>query len=92
MFNFLVEMPEFLNGFLESAILQGISNFIDNYVNQGIAFIQSLDPITKAGIAVGGAILLVLGAIDLIKRMTKLLVVAVIVFGLWFVYTTYVVA
>ena len=50
---------------------------------------QQQDILIQTGILVGGVIVIFLGAIDLVKKLSKLIIVAVVIFGLWFVYSNY---
>ena len=80
---------EFITTFLEGALFESISNTIVSYLNDGLTFFENQDILIQSGILVGGVIVIFLGAIDLVKKLSKLIIVAVVIFGLWFVYSNY---
>jgi hypothetical protein len=80
---------EFIMNFLDSEFFNSISSAIVSYLNDGITFFGEQDILIQAGILVGGVIIVFLGAIDLVKRLSKLIIIAVVIFGLWFAYTNY---
>lgn len=80
---------EFITTFLEGAFFSSISDAIVGYLQDGLAFFEQQDILIQAGILVGGVIVIFLGAIDLVKKLSKLIIVAVVIFGLWFVYSNY---
>jgi hypothetical protein len=79
----------FLQTFLDNNLFNSISSTIIDYLNDGVTFFSNQDILIQAGIIVGGGIIVFLGAIDLVKRLSKLIIIAVVLFGLWFVYTNY---
>lgn len=79
----------FLTEFLEGVFFTNISDTIVGYLQDGITFFQEQDILIQSGILVGGVIVIFLGAIDLVKKLSKLVIVAVVIFGLWFVYQNY---
>ena len=80
---------EFITTFLEGALFSNISDIIVGYLNDGLAFFEEQDILIQSGILAGGVIVIFLGAIDLVKRLSKLIIIAVVIFGLWFVYSNY---
>ena len=80
---------DFLITFLEGQFFSSISEAIVGYLNQGLEFFEQQDILIQSGILVGGVIVIFLGAIDLVKKLSKLIIVAVVIFGLWFVYSNY---
>ena len=81
---------EMLLEFLNNGFFNGISEAVVGYLNQGLEFFESQDILIQAAVILGGGIIIVLGALDLVKRLSKLIFVAVVLFALWFVYTNYV--
>lgn len=81
---------EFILNFLDNDLFNGISNTIVGYLNQGVTFFEEQDILIQTAVILGGAIIIFLGTIDLVKRLSKLIFVAVVIFALWFVYTNYV--
>jgi hypothetical protein len=81
---------DFLTEFLQNGFFTQIQDFIFGYLDQGLAWFDTQDILIQLGVLVGGAVVVVLGTIDLIKKLSKLIFVAVVLFALWFVYTNYV--
>lgn len=79
----------FITDFLAGQFFTGISDTVVGYLNDGLTFFQNQDILIQTGILVGGVIVIFLGAIDLVKKLSKLIIVAVVIFGLWFVYSNY---
>ena len=80
---------EFLMTFLEGEFFSSISEMLVGYLQDGLNFFTEQDILIQSGILVGGVIIIFLGAIDLVKKLSKLIIVAVVIFGLWFVYSNY---
>ena len=69
-------------------IIDTIQNFfdIDVYLQQAFDFITALSYVEKlVGVAVG-AIIVVLGVFELVKKLSKLIIVVAILAGLWVLY------
>lgn len=79
----------FITEFLAGTFFENISEVVVGYLNDGLEFFQAQDILIQSGILVGGVIVIFLGAIDLVKKLSKLIIVAVVIFGLWFVYSNY---
>lgn len=79
----------FITEFLAGTFFENISSMVVGYLNDGITFFEQQDILIQSGILVGGVIVIFLGAIDLVKKLSKLIIVAVVIFGLWFVYSNY---
>ena len=79
----------FITEFLAGTFFENISDIVVGYLNDGLEFFQAQDILIQTGILVGGVIVIFLGAIDLVKKLSKLIIVAVVIFGLWFVYSNY---
>lgn len=82
---------DFILDFLGGEFFSNISATIVSYLQDGLTFFEEQDILIQSGILVGGVIVIFLGAIDLVKKLSKLIIVAVVIFGLWFVYTNYLV-
>ena len=80
---------DFITNLLEQAFFQNISEVVVGYLQDGLTFFENQDILIQTGILVGGVIVIFLGAIDLVKKLSKLIIVAVVIFGLWFVYSNY---
>jgi hypothetical protein len=79
----------FITEFLAGSFFENISDMVVGYLNDGLTFFGEQDILIQTGILVGGVIVIFLGAIDLVKKLSKLIIVAVVIFGLWFVYSNY---
>lgn len=80
---------EFILGFLDNDFFNSISNTVVGYLQQGVDFFAEQDILIQTAAIVGGAIIVFLGALDLVKRLSKLIFIAVLVFAIWFIYTNY---
>ena len=80
---------DFVTNFLAGEFFTNISNVIVGYLEDGLQFFKDQDILIQSGILVGGVIVIFLGAIDLVKRLSKLIIIAVVIFGLWFAYSNY---
>jgi hypothetical protein len=80
---------DFITTFLQGEFFSGISEMIVGYLQDGLDFFTEQDILIQTGILVGGVLVIFLGAIDLVKKLSKLIIVAVVIFGLWFVYSNY---
>lgn len=80
---------EFITNLLQQTFFQNISDIVVGYLQDGLTFFENQDILIQSGILVGGVIIIFLGAIDLVKKLSKLIIVAVVIFGLWFVYSNY---
>ena len=71
-------------------ILETIEGFFDinGYLLQGYDFIVALSYVEKLVLVLVGAIVIVLGVFELVKKLSKLIIVVAILGGLWFLYTT----
>lgn len=76
--------------FLGNDFFTSISQTIVGYLQDGVNFFDQQDILIQAAVIVGGVVIVFLGTIDLVKRLSKLIFVAVVLFALWFVYTNYV--
>ena len=83
-------MEQFLNFLDTNSLLMQLKDFLFGFLEQGLNFFDQQNVITQVGIMVGLGIITVLGTIDLVKRLSKLIFVAIVLFALWFVYTNYV--
>ena len=83
---------DFITELLQNEIFTSISNTIVGYLNDGVAFFETQDILIQVAVIACGGIIIFLGAIDLVKRLSKLLIIAVIIFGLWFAYTNFIAA
>lgn len=79
----------FITEFLAGTFFDNISGIVVGFLNDGLTFFEEQDILIQSGILVGGVIVIFLGAIDLVKKLSKLIIVAVVIFGLWFVYSNY---
>jgi len=80
---------EWLTELLQATFFENISSMVEGYLRDGLTFFEEQDILIQSGILVGGVIIIFLGAIDLVKKLSKLIIVAVVIFGLWFVYSNY---
>ena len=83
---------DFILGLLENEFFTSISEMIIGYLNDGVTFFETQDILIQVAVIAGGGIIIFLGALDLVKRLSKLLIIAVIIFGLWFAYTNFIAA
>lgn len=81
---------DFILNFLGSDFFNTISDTVVGYLNQGVTFFESQDILIQGAVLLGGVVIVFLGAIDLVKKLSKLIFVVVVLFALWFVYTNYV--
>jgi hypothetical protein len=81
---------DFILNFLGSDFFTTISSTIVGYLNQGVDFFEQQDILIQGAVLLGGVVIIFLGTIDLVKKLSKLIFVAVVLFALWFVYTNYV--
>lgn len=81
---------DFILSFLENDMFNSISEAVVGYLQQGVDFFASQDILIQVAVLLGGIIIIFLGTIDLVKRLSKLIFIAVVLFALWFVYTNYV--
>lgn len=74
------------------SILNGIQEFVNNnvdkYLQQAFDFIIALGPVEKLVGVVGGVTIIILGVFELIKKLSKLIIVVAIIAGLWVLYKT----
>lgn len=77
--NLLIEVPSFIQ-----SILDGLN--IDGYITQAYDFIMDLSSIEQLIGAVALAIIVILGTFELIKKLSKLIIVVAVLFGLWILY------
>ncbi len=61
---------------------------LDVYLQKAFDFILSLSFAEKAIGLVGGGIIILLGAMELIKKLSKLIIIVAILAGLWVLYKT----
>jgi hypothetical protein len=80
---------DFILGFLDNTFFNSISETLVGYLQQGVDLFEQQDILIQTAVAVGGVIIIFLGTFDLLKRLSKLFVIAIIVFALWFIYTNY---
>ena len=83
---------DFILDMLESQIFIDLSEMIVGYMMDGVEFFETQDILIQLAVIGGGGIIIFLGAIDLVKKLSKLLIIAVIIFGLWFAYTNFIAA
>lgn len=74
-----------LEDLLQGAIFDQIDNLVNGIFNDLVTMINGLDPITKLGVLVLGGIIAILGTFSLIKKLSKLIFVVALVFGIWYV-------
>jgi len=80
---------DFLSNFLDNSFFTSISQTLEGYLQQGVDFFGEQDVLIQAAIMVGGVIIVFLGTFDLLKKLSKLFIIAIILFALWFIYTNY---
>ncbi len=80
---------DFINNILDMPILQDILVALDGYLTDGFNFLMGQDLIIKLAMIFGGVIIIFLGTLDLVKRLSKLIFIAFVLFALYFVYTNY---
>ena len=74
-----MELPSFLDTFLN-----GLN--IDGYITDAYNFVMDLSSVEQLiGVAVL-AIIVLLGTFELIKKLSKLIIVVAVLFGLWILY------
>jgi len=76
--------------FLDNDLFNSISQTVVDYLQDGVDFFANQDILIQVAVLLGGVIIIFLGAIDLVKKLSKLIFVAFVIFALWFVYTNYV--
>jgi hypothetical protein len=71
-------------------ILDTIEEFLDinAYLKDGYDFIIALSYVEKLVFVLVGSIVTILGVFELIKKLSKLIIVVAILGGLWVLYTT----
>ena len=71
-------------------IIDTIEGFLDinAYLKDGYDFIIALSYIEKLVFALVGSIVVILGVFELIKKLSKLIIVVAILGGLWVLYNT----
>ncbi len=77
--NLLIEVPSFLQPILDSLNIEG-------YITQGYDFVMALSAIEQLVGALALAIIVILGTFELIKKLSKLIIVVAVLFGLWVMY------
>ncbi|MCF7924917.1 MAG: hypothetical protein K9L26_00075 [Candidatus Izimaplasma sp.] len=77
--NLLVEIPSFLQ-----PIIDGLN--IEGYITEGYNFVMALSAIEQLVGALGLVIIVILGTFELIKKLSKLIIVVAVLFGLWVLY------
>ena len=71
-----------------TGVLEGIID-IDGYLNQGFDFLMGLGYLAKLGAVLVGGLVIILGIFELIKKLSKLIIVVAIIIGLIFVYNNF---
>lgn len=74
-------MFAFLDGFLEPIV-----NIVDQYLEEGYNFVNSLDALYKIGGVAAAGIIFFMGLWALIKTLSKIIIVVGVIAGLWFLY------
>lgn len=71
-------------------IIDAVEGFLDldKYLTDGYDFLLGLSYIEKLVASLVGAIVGFLGVFELIKKLSKLIIVVVIIGGLWVLYNT----
>lgn len=71
-------------------ILDTIEEFLDinAYLKDGYDFIIALSYVEKLVFVLVGSIVVILGVFELIKKLSKLIIVVAILGGLWVLYNT----
>jgi len=59
---------------------------LDGYINDAYTFFTGLDVVTQLIAIVVAGIIFIMGTFELIKKLSKLIVVIGILVGLWFLY------
>ncbi|MEC9484645.1 MAG: hypothetical protein UMR38_02070 [Candidatus Izemoplasma sp.] len=77
--NLLIEVPSFLQPILDSLNIEG-------YITQGYDFVMALSAIEQLVGALALVIIVILGTFELIKKLSKLIIVVAVLFGLWVMY------
>jgi hypothetical protein len=80
---------DFILNFLDNGFFNSISTTMEGYLQQGVDLFKEQDILIQVAVLFGGAIIIFLGTFDLLKKLSKLFVIAIIVFALWFIYTNY---
>jgi hypothetical protein len=75
----LIEVPSFVQ-----SIIDGLN--IEDYITQAYDFVIELSSIEQLIGAVVIAIILLLGTFELIKKLSKLIIIVAVLFGLWILY------
>ena len=72
------------------SIIDAIEGFldIDAYLQDGFDFIVALSYVEKLVFVLVGSIVTILGVFELVKKLSKLIIVVAILGGLWVLYTT----
>ena len=79
----------FMENILQMELFQSLLTALDGYLEDGFNFLMGQDLIIKVAMIFGGAIIIFLGTLDLVKRLSKLIFIAFVLFALYFVYTNY---
>ena len=79
----------FIENILQMELFQSLLTALDGYLQDGFTFLMDQDLIIKVAMIFGGAIIIFLGTLDLVKRLSKLIFIAFVLFALYFVYTNY---
>ena len=79
----------FMENILQMELFQTLLDALDGYLQDGFNFLMGQDLIIKVAMIFGGAIIIFLGTLELVKRLSKLIFIAFVLFALYFVYTNY---
>ena len=84
--NFIVGFIENLPGyeFIDTFIKETID--LDSYIGQAFDFIESLDAVTLVLGVVIAAVIFIMGTFELLKKLSKIIIVVGILVGLYLLY------
>lgn len=80
--SFLEELPFY------DSILKFVNETLnlDGYITDAYNFFLDLDVVTQLIVIVVGGIILIMGVFELIKKLSKIIIVVGIIVGLWLLY------
>ncbi|PAT02607.1 hypothetical protein CI105_01230 [Candidatus Izimaplasma bacterium ZiA1] len=70
------------------SIIDAIKNILplDNFIDQGYDFVMGLGYLEKLIGGLVGGIIVILGTFELIKKLSKLIIVVAVIVGVWFAF------
>lgn len=70
------------------SIIDAIQNILplDKFINQGYDFVMGLGYLEKLIGGLVGGIIVILGTFELIKKLSKLIIVVAVIVGVWFAF------